>query len=144
MHLCKALNHVYITYFYTSYSFLNVPIISQYATHFSISVYHIVVSYTTLIQHLQGPLQRTSQGTSQEIFSRPYRESYREPRREHRRGSCARSCVEPYRGFFTLGLLCSRSCARPCNRTFQGILQRNFASDLATEPCRGLAISLSN
>ena len=73
---------MYPTHFYISYSFLYILLISIYLTHFSISVYHIIVSYTTLAgdltgnltqgtlqatsrRTLQGTLRRTSQGTSQ-------------------------------------------------------------------------------
>lgn len=55
---------MYATCFYISYSFLCILLISRYLTHFSISVYHIIVSYTTFTQDLTPDLtQGTSQGT---------------------------------------------------------------------------------
>ena len=47
---------MYATCFYVSYSFLCISLISRYLTHFSISVYHIIVSYTTLTQDLTPDL----------------------------------------------------------------------------------------
>jgi len=47
---------MYATQFYISYSFLCILLISRYLTHFSISVYHIIVSYTTFTQDLTGNL----------------------------------------------------------------------------------------
>ena len=92
---------MYATHFYISYSFLNIPLISRYATHFSISVYHIIVSYTTLTQHLTGNLAGNLAGDlllwvyfAGDLAPDLPTELFREPHRGSR--------------------------ARPCNGTLQG------------------------
>ena len=59
---------MYATQFYISYSFLCILLISIYLTHFSISVYHIIVSYTTLAGDLTGNLTQDLTGDLTQDF----------------------------------------------------------------------------
>ena len=119
---------IYPTHFYISYSFLNVSLIFQYLTHFSISVYHIIVSYTTLAGDLTGNLTQDLAGNLTQDFA----------------GDLTSNLTQDFAGDLLLWVYRAGYLAPD--------LQRNFAPDFATElcrgsyvgPCRVLVNSLSN
>ena len=128
---------MYATHFYISYSFLYILLISQYATHFSINVYCIIVSYTILTPGLTGNLTQDPTGNLA--------------------GDLAWNLTQDLTGDFAgnltgdlllwvnlAGCLAPDPTTEPCVEPYNGTLQRNFAWNLTTELCMGLASSLSN
>ena len=101
---------MYATCFYISYSFLCIPLISRYPTHFSISVYHIIVSYTTFTQDLTPDL---TWNLTQDFA-----------------GDLTGNLTQDFAGDLLLWVYRAGYLAPDLQRNFAPDLQRNFAGDL--------------